>query len=123
MNDAMVLVVEDEPKIAALLCDYLEPAGFRTHWIARGDTVIDWFDQNDVDLVLLDLMLPEKDGLTVCRELRERSDVPIIMVTARADEIDRLLGLEIGADDYVCKPVQPPRGRREGAGRAAANNP
>ena len=102
-----VLIVEDEPKLAALLCDYLEPAGFQTHWIARGDTVMQWFDQHGPDLVLLDLMLPEKDGLTLCREMRERSNVPIIMVTARVDEVDRLVGLEVGADDYICKPFSP----------------
>lgn len=102
-----ILIVEDEPKIAALLADYLQKSGFETHWIARGDEVLDWFAHHPVDLILLDLMLPAKDGITVCRELRERSRVPIIMVTARADEVDRLLGLEIGADDYICKPFSP----------------
>ena len=102
-----ILIVEDEPKIASLLADYLQQGGFETHWIASGADVLDWFDRHSVDLVLLDLMLPEKDGITICRELRERSRVPIIMVTARAEEVDRLLGLEIGADDYICKPFSP----------------
>lgn len=107
MNANNILIVEDEPKIAALLADYLEQSGFRIHWLSRGDEVLNWFENHKVDLILLDLMLPEKDGITVCRELRERSNVPIIMVTARADEVDRLLGLEIGADDYICKPFSP----------------
>lgn len=102
-----ILVVEDEPKIAELLRDYLIQSHYDPHWLDRGDTVDEWVKSNRPDLVLLDLMLPGKDGLTVCRELREHSQVPIIMVTARVDEIDRLLGLELGADDYICKPFSP----------------
>ena len=102
-----VLIVEDEPKIAELLRDYLQQAHYKTHWIDHGDRVDDWFKSNNPDVVLLDLMLPGKDGLTICRELRSHSQVPIIMVTARVDEIDRLLGLELGADDYICKPFSP----------------
>jgi two-component system response regulator BaeR len=108
MSDAeLVLIVEDEPKIAKLLQDYLQQLHYQTHWLDRGDAVDDWCKDNSPDIVLLDLMLPGKDGLTVCRELRSQSQVPIIMITARVDEIDRLLGLEIGADDYVCKPFSP----------------
>ncbi len=108
MNDqASVLVVEDEPKIAALICDYLRQSSFAAHTLDNGSAVDDWVRENAPDLVLLDLMLPGKDGLTVCRELRGHSTVPIIMVTARVDEIDRLLGLELGADDYICKPFSP----------------
>ena len=108
MSDpALVLIVEDEPKIARLLEDYLRQSNYETHWLDRGDTVDDWCKSNNPDIVLLDLMLPGKDGLAVCRELRSHSQVPIIMVTARVDEIDRLLGLELGADDYVCKPFSP----------------
>lgn len=107
MSKPMILVVEDEAKIAGLLRDYLEQSGFRTHWLARGDVVVDWHEQNSPDLILLDLMLPGEDGLNVCQALRARSQVPIIMVTARVDELDRLLGLEIGADDYICKPFSP----------------
>ena len=108
MSDpALILIVEDEPKIAELLRDYLQQSGYATHWIDNGDNVDEWVRRSDPDLVLLDLMLPGKDGLTVCRELRVHSQVPIVMVTARVDEIDRLIGLELGADDYVCKPFSP----------------
>ena len=108
MSDpALILIVEDEPKIAELLRDYLQQSGYRTHWIENGEAVDAWVRSNCPDLLLLDLMLPGKDGLTVCRELRSHSQVPVIMVTARVDEIDRLLGLELGADDYICKPFSP----------------
>jgi len=103
-----ILIVEDEPKIAALLADYLETLGsFATHGVNRGDLVLEAFQDQKPDLVLLDLMIPGMDGIEVCRLLRRYSDVPIIMVTARVDEIDRLLGLELGADDYICKPFSP----------------
>jgi two-component system response regulator BaeR len=102
-----VLIVEDEPKIADLLRDYMQQSHYATHVIDNGDAVDDWVRNNNPDIVLLDLMLPGKDGLAVCRELRSHTDVPIIMVTARVEEIDRLLGLELGADDYVCKPFSP----------------
>src|SRR6478735_6929155 len=103
----VVLIVEDEDKIANLLRDYLRQHGHVTHRLSRGDQVEDWVRSNHVDLVLLDLMLPGRSGLEVCRSLRGFSDAAIIMVTARVDEIDRLLGLEIGADDYICKPFSP----------------
>tara|TARA_R110002049_G_scaffold25557_6_gene89664 strand:- start:13016 stop:13696 length:681 start_codon:yes stop_codon:yes gene_type:complete len=103
----LVLIVEDEPKIAALLEDYLQQSHYETHWLSRGDAVDEWCRSNRPDVVLLDLMLPGKDGLAVCRELRVHSQLPIIMITARVDEIDRLLGLELGADDYICKPFSP----------------
>ena len=103
----LVLIVEDEPKIAKLLEDYLQQSHYETHWLDRGDTVDDWCKDNNPDIVLLDLMLPGKDGLTICRELRSHSQVPIIIVTACVDEIDPLLGLELGADDYICKPLSP----------------
>jgi len=103
----MILVVEDEEKLASVLSDYLTLAGYQVDCIFHGDEVIDWIQQNPVKLILLDLMLPGKDGLTLCREIRTFSTVPIMMVTARVDEIDRLLGLELGADDYICKPYSP----------------
>ncbi len=106
-SPSLVLIVEDEPKIARLLEDYLRQSLYATHWLDNGDGVDGWCQVNNPDIVLLDLMLPGKDGLTVCRELRAHSQVPIIMVTARVDEIDRLLGLELGADDYICKPFSP----------------
>ena len=103
-----ILIVEDEPKIAALHEDYLQAqGGFHTHVVARGDEVLEEFESVQPDLVLLDLMLPGLDGIEVCKQLRARSEVPIIMVTARVEEIDRLLGLELGADDYICKPFSP----------------
>lgn len=103
-----VLIVEDEPKIAELLKKYLENAGYKTHWIADGNAASQWLQVNQAELVLLDLMLPGKDGLDICKELRQRApQPPIIMLTARAEEIDRLLGLELGADDYICKPFSP----------------
>jgi len=102
-----ILIAEDEPKIAQLLKDYLQRSGFDTQIVADGNEVMNEFDKNSPDLILLDLMLPGKDGISICREIREQSNVPIIMVTARVDEIDRLLGLELGADDYICKPFSP----------------
>jgi len=102
-----VLVVEDEARIANLLRDYLSQAGCDAHWLDNGTDVVSWVQVHSPDLVLLDLMLPGKDGLAVCRELRQFSQLPIIMLTAKVDEIDRILGLELGADDYICKPFSP----------------
>lgn len=102
-----ILIVEDEAKLARLVADYLAAAGYRHHWLAEGAGVAGWVREHRPDLVLLDLMLPGRDGLEVCRDIRAFSQVPIIMVTARVEEIDRLLGLELGADDYVCKPFSP----------------
>jgi len=104
----MILIVEDEPKIAQLLEDYLHRmGGFQTCVVNRGDLVLEAFQKERPSLVLLDLMLPGMDGIEVCKRLRAESNVPIIMVTARVEEIDRLLGLELGADDYICKPFSP----------------
>jgi len=102
-----ILIVEDEAKIASLLQDYLKQAGYQSHWLSRGDEVAPWVKANSPALILLDLMLPGLDGMGVCREVRAFSHVPIVMVTARVEEIDRLLGLELGADDYICKPFSP----------------
>ena len=102
-----ILIVEDEKKIAMLLKDYLEQAGFFVSILDRGDLVSMEVRKNPPDLVLLDVQLPGKDGLSVCKEVRGFSKVPIIMLTARIEEIDRLLGLELGADDYICKPFSP----------------
>jgi two-component system response regulator BaeR len=102
-----ILVVEDEEKIAQLLIDYLHHDGHKTTHIKTGNAVVDWVKQHQPDLILLDLMLPEKDGLTICREIRAFSMIPIFMLTARVEEIDRLIGLEVGADDYICKPFSP----------------
>lgn len=102
-----ILIVEDEPKIADLLQKYLQNANYRTHWLNSGLGVGEWVRQTSPNLILLDLMLPGKDGLEVCKEIRQFSLIPIIILTARVEEIDRLLGLELGADDYICKPFSP----------------
>lgn len=102
-----ILIVEDEKRLAELHRDYLQKAGYDTVWLEDGNQVTPWVKQNSPDLILLDLMLPGKDGLDICKELRHFSGIPIIMVTARVEEIDRLLGLEFGADDYICKPFSP----------------
>ena len=104
---AHILVVEDEPKIAALLRDYLVAAGYRVGVRETGEGAVDWIRAQRADALLLDLMLPGEDGLSICRGVRAASDVPILMITARVEEIDRLLGLELGADDYICKPFSP----------------
>jgi len=114
---ARILIVEDETKIAALLRDYFVHAGYRVDLLDRGDAVEDFVAREHPDVVLLDLQLPGKDGIDVCRALRSRGPDPaIVMVTARVDEVDRLLGLELGADDYICKPFSP----REVVARAKA---
>lgn len=102
-----ILVVEDEPKLAALLADYLRAAGMEPVTVHDGAGALPAFTQHQPALVLLDLNLPGLDGVSVCRALRATSTVPVIMMTARVDEVDRLLGLDAGADDYICKPYSP----------------
>lgn len=102
-----VLIVEDEPQLARLLADYLQQSGFEAFCVNDGAAAVGEIRARGPALVLLDLMLPGKDGMAICREVRAFSNVPIIMVTARVEEIDRLLGLELGADDYICKPFSP----------------
>lgn len=99
-----VLLIEDETELARVAQSYLEKAGFQVILASRGDTGLTLFKQHKPDLVLLDLNLPGLDGLDVAREIRRQSDVPLIMVTARVEETDRLIGLELGADDYIVKP-------------------
>jgi two-component system, OmpR family, alkaline phosphatase synthesis response regulator PhoP len=106
MNE-LILVVDDEPKIVKLARDYLEQSGFRVLTAADGMTALAVARREQPDLIVLDLKLPGKDGLDVCRTLRRDSDVPIIMLTARVEETDRLIGLELGADDYITKPFSP----------------
>ncbi|MCI0393671.1 MAG: response regulator transcription factor [Chloroflexi bacterium] len=103
----LILVVDDEPKIVKLARDYLEQSGFRVATAADGTTALAAARHERPDLVVLDLNLPGLGGLDVCRALRRESDVPIIMLTARAEETDRLVGLELGADDYITKPFSP----------------
>jgi two-component system response regulator BaeR len=107
MTSKHILVVEDEEKISRLLCDYLEKAGYKTSTQSKGDRVISQIKKDMPDLILLDIMLPGMDGMELCREIRKFSNVPVIMITARVEELDRLLGLELGADDYICKPFSP----------------
>ncbi len=102
-----ILVVEDEKEIASLLEDYLTTFGYQPTCLHHGNEVIPYVEKHHPDLILLDVMLPGKDGIDICRDIRKFSNVPIIMVTARIEEVDRLLGLELGADDYVCKPFSP----------------
>jgi len=106
MNE-LILVVDDEPKIVKLARDYLERSGYRVVTAVNGQTALTIARQEKPDMVVLDLNLPGMDGLDVCRTLRRESDVPIIMLTARVEETDRLIGLELGADDYITKPFSP----------------
>lgn len=99
-----ILVVEDEPTLAAILCEYLEHAGYHANQLNDGSLVIDFVKENHPDMIILDLMLPNRNGLDIFRDIRAFSDVPVIMATAKIEEIDRLIGLELGADDYICKP-------------------
>jgi two-component system response regulator BaeR len=103
----LILIVEDETKLASLMSDYLQQAGFETACLNNGTVVIDWVKTYLPALIVLDLMLPGKDGLEICKEIRKFSSVPILITTARIEESDRLLGLELGADDYICKPFSP----------------
>ncbi len=107
MNEPKILVVEDEPSIAEVVGLYLQRAGYQVQTAADGKIATTILEKEIPDLVILDLMLPEIDGLSLTRWLRDRSDVPIIMLTARREEIDRIAGLEMGADDYVVKPFSP----------------
>lgn len=102
-----ILIAEDEDKIATLVSEYLRAAGYECACVADGDQVLPRLSAERFDLLLLDVMLPGKDGMQVLRGLRAASDLPVIMLTARVEEIDRLLGLELGADDYICKPFSP----------------
>ncbi len=102
-----ILIVEDELDLAEIIADYLRKAGMEAEILSEGTRAVETILAMQPDLVVLDVMLPGKDGLAICREVRAKSDVPIIMETARVEEIDRLLGLELGADDYLCKPFSP----------------
>ena len=99
-----VLIVEDEKKLADVLIEYLVKDQFKTTHFESGEGVVDWVRNNQPNIILLDLMLPDVNGKDLCKQIRQFSSIPIIMVTAMIDEIDRLIGLELGADDYVCKP-------------------
>jgi DNA-binding response OmpR family regulator len=102
--ETLILVVEDDDAIARPLVDMLGREGFAVERVSTGAEALDEFAQRDFDLVLLDLMLPDMEGLDICRHIRATSDVPLIILTARGEEVDRVVGLEVGADDYVAKP-------------------
>jgi DNA-binding response OmpR family regulator len=102
-----ILLVEDDPRLAEMLTEYLSQSGFRVTHAPNGRTAVGHIGAGEVDAVVLDLMLPDMDGLEVCRQARAVSDVPVLMLTARGDAIDRIVGLEIGADDYLPKPFEP----------------
>lgn len=104
---ALILVVEDEINLSNVVCEYLQHNGYRTAQLSDGSKVIDWIKSNRPHLLILDLMLPHQDGLSIYRELRQFSDIPVIMATAKVNESDRLAGLGLGADDYICKPYSP----------------
>lgn len=107
MNKQKILIVEDEVHIAEVLIGYCQNSGYLVEHLSSGKDVISFVKDNHVDLMLLDLMLPDIDGLEICKQLRTFSQLPIIMITAKSEEIDKLLGLEFGADDYICKPFSP----------------
>jgi DNA-binding response OmpR family regulator len=104
---ATVLVVDDEPMVREVVARYLELDGVRVHEAADGQAALDWLATHSPDLVVLDVMLPGVDGLSIMRRLRAAGNIPVILLTARAEEVDRVLGLELGADDYVVKPFSP----------------
>lgn len=106
-EDIHILLVEDEVDLAEMIRDYLLAENFQVEMHHSGADVVESVRMRPPHLILLDLMLPGKDGISICREVRQFSNVPIIMVTARVEEVDRLLGLELGADDYICKPARP----------------
>jgi len=121
-----ILIVEDERILLEILKDYFLNDGYEVIEASDGKAALDLFQQHDISLIILDIMLPEMDGWSVCRRIRKNSDVPIIMLTARVDEDDTLLGFELGADDYVTKPYSPAvllaRAKRLLASRARTNN-
>src|SRR5579863_1420731 len=102
-----ILLVEDDPRLADMLSEYLGQAGYRTVVAPLGATALEELSGTEYDAIVLDLMLPDMDGLDVCRQLRIRSDTPVLMLTGRGDAVDRIIGLELGADDYLPKPFQP----------------
>lgn len=107
MASQTILIVEDQENIAEVLIAYAKQQNYETEHFNSGKGVVSFVKQNAVDLILLDLMLPDVDGTELCKQIRAFSSVPIIMLTAKSEEIDRLLGLELGADDYICKPFSP----------------
>jgi len=102
-----ILLIEDDPRLAGMVSEYLGEAGFRVSIVGEGRAGLARLTQEPYDALILDLMLPDMDGLEVCRQLRAKSDTPVLMLTARGDTMDRVVGLEVGADDYLPKPFEP----------------
>ena len=107
MSTARVLLIEDDARLASMVADYLGEAGFRMVVAPTGESAMREVGADAFDAVILDLMLPDADGLDLCRRIRGKSDVPLLMLTARGDPLDRVIGLELGADDYLPKPFKP----------------
>lgn len=103
----LILVVEDEPLLAMFLASCLKSAGFHSHCIFDGSEVVDWVKKSQPDLILMDVILPHRDGITLCKEIRKFSTVPLFLLTSCISEFDRIRGLNSGADDYICKPYSP----------------
>lgn len=107
ITDKKVLIVDDEKNICELIRLYVEKEGYKTAFAYDGEQAISVFNEEKPDIILLDVMMPKKDGWQVCREIRAKSNVPVIMLTAKGETIDKVLGLEFGADDYIVKPFEP----------------
>jgi two-component system response regulator BaeR len=107
MKPDHILIVEDEEDVSSVLSEYLINEGFKTSCLADGNAVLPFVKQKSLSLILLDILLPGMNGIEICKAIKTFSNIPIIMLTAKVDEIDRIIGLEIGADDYVCKPFSP----------------
>lgn len=108
-NESRILIVDDEDRIRRLLKMYLEREQYTIEEADNGDTALEMALQNDYDLILLDLMMPGKDGIEVCKGVREKKATPIIMLTAKGEEVNRVQGFEVGTDDYIVKPFSPRR--------------
>src|SRR5436853_3491347 len=106
-NAQSVLVVEDEASIASFVSLYLKNAGYEVRTVASGRDALTSVEKDEPSIIVLDLMLPDIDGIEVCRRIRQRSDLPILMLTARDEDVDKIIGLEVGADDYLTKPFNP----------------
>jgi DNA-binding response OmpR family regulator len=106
-DSQQILIVDDDNGLRELLTDYLSREGYRVHAVANAEEMDRWLDGEQPDLLILDLMLPGEDGLSIARRLRAASDIPVIILSARGDEVDRIIGLEVGADDYLAKPFSP----------------
>ncbi len=103
----LILIVDDDPRLQQLLLEYLGEQGYAASSVSNGEEMDLWLDEHHPDLIILDLMLPGEDGLSLARRIRHRSNIPIIMLSARGEEWDRIIGLEVGADDYLAKPFNP----------------